>query len=285
LRLIPGDPATVMLGDRAPADVIQRLRRTMGLDKPLWLQYLYYLRNLLRLNLGESLQYHVPVASLLGHRLVVSLSLVVYTALLTSIISLPLGVLAALKKDSALDNVIRSALMVTMVMPAFWIGIIFIIVFSIKLRLLPVSGFGAGFFGHVQHLFLPALTISLGLAPILIRSLRSSLLDVLGTDYVRTARAKGLAERAVITAHVLRNALIPAVTLLGISVGYLMGGTVIAEKVFALPGTGALLVDAIAARDYPVVQSATLVFAVLVIAVNLTTDIAYSFLDPRVRLG
>lgn len=285
LRLIPGDPATVMLGDRAPADAIQRLRRSMGLDKPLWIQYLYYVKDLARLNLGDSLRYHVPVTSLFGHRLLVSLSLVGYTAVLTSAISLPLGVLSALKKDSLLDNVVRSSLMVMMVMPAFWIGIIFLIIFSVKLRLLPVAGFGNGPLGHLQHLLLPALTISLGLSPILIRSLRSSMLEVLSQDYVRTARAKGLAERTVVWAHVLRNALIPAVTLLGISVGYLMGGTVIAEKVFALPGAGALLVDSIAARDYPVVQSATLVFAVLVIFVNLVTDIAYSFLDPRVRLG
>jgi peptide/nickel transport system permease protein len=285
LRLIPGDPAVLMLGDRAPADAVARLRANMGLDKPLWVQYVYYMRDVLRLNLGDSLRYHVPVITLLGPRLLVSLSLVAYTIVLTSLVSLPLGVLAALKKDSSLDHMVRSLLMIAMVMPAFWIGIVFLIIFSVKLRVLPASGFGDTFPAHLQHLLLPALTITLGLSPILIRSLRASLLEALGTDYIRTARAKGLSEQRVVTTHVLRNALMPAVTLLDLSVGYLMGGAVIAEKVFALPGTGALLVEAIAARDYPVVQSTTLVFALLVIVVNLITDIAYSFLDPRVRLG
>lgn len=285
LHLIPGDPAAAMLGDQATDVTIARLRQAMGLDRPLWVQYFYFMRNLAELNLGKSIKYGVPVASLLGPRLLVTFSLVVITAVITSIISLPLGILAALKKDSLLDNVVRSSLMVTMVMPSFWIGIILIIIFSIRLRLFPVSGIGRGPLDDVYHLILPALTISLGLAPILIRSLRSSILEALGTDYIKTARAKGLSERVVISTHVLRNALIPAVTLLGISIGFLMGGAVIIEKVFSLPGAGALLIDSVSARDYPVVQSATLVFSLLVILVNLATDILYSFLDPRVRFS
>lgn len=283
LRLIPGDPVSVMLGPRATQDAVIRLNHRMGLDKPIVVQYGYYLRNLAKLDLGDSLKYKVSVSSLLWRRMQVSLALVVVTTLLTIIISLPLGILAALKKDSLFDNIVRSTLMVTMVMPSFWIGIIFIIIFAIHAHIFPVSGYGHGPVDHVYHLMLPALTISLGLAPILIRSLRSSILDTLRADYTRTARAKGLAERAVITTHVLRNALIPTVTLLGISVGFLMGGTVIVERVFALPGAGALLVDSIGARDYPVVQAATLIFAAIIILVNLTTDIIYSFLDPRVR--
>ena len=174
--------------------------------------------------------------------------------------------------------------MVTLVMPAFWVGILFLTYFSIRLQLFPVAGYGEGWREHLHHLFLPALTIALSIAPLLVRALRTSILEGLGSDYVRTARAKGLREQAVVTSHVLRNALIPAVTLLGLSVGYLMGGTVIVENVFSLPGAGKLLVDAIAARDYPLVQSTTLVFAVLVILVNLGTDVIYTFLDPRVRL-
>jgi len=207
------------------------------------------------------------------------------TVLLTIIISLPLGILAALKKDSILDNIVRSTLMVTMVMPSFWTGIILILLFSIHFRILPVSGYGTNPVQHLVHLILPALTISLGLAPILIRSLRTSILDTFQSDYIKTARAKGLEERSVMTIHVLRNALIPTVTLLGISVGFLMGGTVIIERVFSLPGAGALLIDSVSARDYPVVQAATLIFALLVILVNLATDIIYSFIDPRVRYG
>jgi peptide/nickel transport system permease protein len=155
----------------------------------------------------------------------------------------------------------------------------------VRLGLFPVSGFGASPLDHLHHLFLPGLTIALGLSPILIRTLRSSILEALDADYVKTARAKGLRERVVITTHVLRNALIPSVTLLGLSIGGLMGGTVILEKVFALPGAGALLIDSINARDYPVVQGATMIFAAMVILVNLATDIVYSVLDPRVRFG
>jgi peptide/nickel transport system permease protein len=207
------------------------------------------------------------------------------TLVLTCAISIPLGILAALKKDSLLDNVVRSAFMVMMLMPSFWVGILLIIFFSIQLGLFPVSGFGTTPLDHLWHLFLPALTITLAITPVLVRALRASILEALAADYVKTARAKGLRERSVILAHVLRNALIPAMTLLGLSIGGLMGGTVILEKVFALPGAGALLIDSIGARDYPVVQAATLIFATLVILVNLITDVFYSLLDPRVRFG
>ena len=285
IQLIPGDPATVMLGSRARPEAVAALNRELGLDKPLWEQYVRYLGNVATLDLGDSLKFKVSVASLLRTRMEVSLALIAYATVMTVLISLPLGVAAALKKDSLFDQAVRALLMVTMVMPGFWVGILLLIVLSIKLGLFPVSGYGEGVGGHVKHLFLPALTIALSIAPILVRTLRGSILEAMGSDYVRTARAKGLRERFVVLAHVLRNALIPAVTLLGLSVGYLMGGTVIIENVFSLPGAGKLLVDAIGARDYPVVQSTTLIFAALVILVNLLTDLVYSFLDPRVRLG
>jgi peptide/nickel transport system permease protein len=285
LRAIPGDPALAVLGEKATDEKIAVVRHQMGLDKPIYVQYAYYLRNLAQLNLGDSTKYRVPVRSLLWERMQVSLSVVLFASLLTAILSLPLGMLAALKKDSAIDNVVRSALMVTMVMPTFYIGILLIIALSVKLHVFPVSGYGDTPLQHIQHLFLPSLTLALGASPILIRSLRMSILEALQSDYVKTARAKGLAEQRVVTRHVLQNALIPTVTLFGISVGALMGGTVITEKVFSLPGAGALLVDSVAARDYATVQSATLIVAALVILVNLLTDIVYSFIDPRVRLG
>ncbi len=283
LRLIPGDPASVMLGERATDAAVARINHELGLDQPIYVQYGYFLRDLATLNLGMSIKYQIPVATLLGRRLLVSLSVVGVTLVLTIIIAFPLGVLAALKKDSLIDNVVRSVFVVLMLMPSFWVGILLIIFFSVQLGLFPVSGYGSGLLDSLHHLFLPALTIALAITPVLVRALRSSILDALSADYVRTARAKGLHERAVITAHVLRNALIPAITLLGLSIGSLMGGTVILEKVFALPGAGALLIDSIGARDYPVVQAATMVFATMVILVNLLTDIVYSFLDPRVR--
>jgi len=283
VQFIPGDPATTMLGIHARPEAITALNRQLGLDKPLWQQYGLYLRNVATLDLGQSLKFKIAVASLLKTRLAVSLLLIAYATLLTILISLPLGITAALKKDGLFDQIVRALLMVTMVMPGFWV--LLLILFSIKLGLFPVSGYGEGTVAHLRHLFLPALTIALSLAPILVRSLRGSILEAMGSDYVKTARAKGLREQAVVVGHVLRNALIPAVTLLGLSVGYLMGGTVIVENVFSLPGAGKLLVDSIGARDYPVVQSTTLVFASLVILVNLLTDLVYSFLDPRVRLG
>jgi peptide/nickel transport system permease protein len=285
LRLIPGDPASVMLGERATDAAVARINHELGLDQPIYVQYGFFLRDLATLNLGTSIKYQVPVAALLGQRLLVSLSVVGVTLVLTIAIAFPLGILAALKKDSLIDNVVRSIFVVLMLMPSFWVGILLIIFFSVQLGLFPVSGIGSGLLDNLHHLFLPALTIALAIAPVLVRALRSSILDALSADYVRTARAKGLRERAVITAHVLRNALIPATTLLGLSIGSLMGGTVILEKVFALPGAGALLIDSIGARDYPVVQAATMVFATMVILVNLVTDVIYSFLDPRVRFG
>jgi peptide/nickel transport system permease protein len=285
LRLLPGDPATAMLGERATDEAVTRLNHHLGLDRPIYVQYAFFLRDLITLDLGRSIKYGVPVSSLLFGRLQVSLSVVGVTLLLCCLISIPLGILAALKKDSLIDNVVRSTFMVLMLMPSFWVGILLIIFFGVRLRLFPVSGYGTDLLDHLRHLFLPALTISLGISPILIRTLRSSILDALNADYVKTARAKGLRESAVVTTHVLRNALIPSMTLLGLSIGGLMGGTVILEKVFSLPGAGALLIDSIGARDYPVVQAATMIFAALVILVNLATDVLYSLLDPRVRFG
>jgi peptide/nickel transport system permease protein len=284
LQLIPGDPVQTMLGLQARPESVAALRQELGLDRPLWEQYLRYLGNVITFDLGDSLKFKVSVASLLGERLEVSLALIAYATVLMMVLSLPLGIISALRKDGIFDQITRVVLMVTLVMPAFWVGILFLTYFSVKFQLFPVAGYGEGWREHLHHLFLPALTIALSIVPILVRALRSSILEAMASDYVRTARAKGLREQAVVSTHVLRNALIPALTLLGLSVGYLLGGTVIVENVFSLPGAGKLLVDAIAARDYPLVQSTTLVFAILVIFVNLLTDVIYTFLDPRVRL-
>ena len=285
LRLIPGDPAAAVLGDKATDAQVALMREKMGLNKPIYVQYVYYLRDLAKFDLGKSTKFAVPVNELIWRRLQVSLSVVLLTTILTAIIALPLGIVAALKKDSIVDNVVRSILMVTLVMPTFYTGIILIIIFAVKFNLFPVSGYGTTVPQHLRHLFLPSLALALGIAPILIRSLRNSILEALRTDYVKTARSKGLSEQTVVTRHVLRNALIPTVTLFGISIGALMGGTVITERVFSLPGAGALLIDSIGARDYATVQSATLIFAIMVVFVNLVTDIVYSFIDPRVRFG
>ena len=285
LRAIPGDPAESMLGEKATDQAKAAMREKMGLNEPIYVQYGYFMRDLVTLDLGDSLKYRRPVNDIIWDRLKVSLTVVGMTAVFLILITVPLGVLAALKKDSLIDNAVRAVLTVSMVMPTFYTGILLIILFSIKLNLLPVSGYGDTPAQHLRHVILPSLTLALVTSPILIRILRASILDALSSDYVATARSKGLAEQRVISIHVLRNALIPTVTLFGITIGGLMGGTVITEKVFALPGAGALLIDAVQFRDYPTVQAATLIFAIMVITVNLVTDIVYSFLDPRVQLG
>ena len=285
LQLIPGDPAVSILGIHATEESVAALRHQLGLDQPLWRQYLGYLHDVVTLNLGTSIKFKTSVESLLADRLPVSLWLALYAAVLTALIALPLGILSAIWKDSVFDQLVRVLMMVTMVMPAFWLGILLLLVFSVRLGLFPVSGAGEGPVDTLHHLFLPALTIATGIAPVIVRALRASMLEAMGSDYVRTARAKGLGDRGVVTGHVLRNALIAPLTLFGLSVGYLMGGTVIVENVFGLPGAGKLLIDSIGARDYPVVQSTTLVFAALVIFVNLATAVVYTFLDPRVSLG
>lgn len=284
LRLIPGDPVRIMLGPRATPEGIASLERSLGLDKPLWQQYLYFVRNLVQGDLGRSLLYRQPVRDLVRERLPATLFLVVYSAALAVTITLPLAVLAARRKDRSVDQVIRGGTLLTLAMPSFWVGIIFMLFFSLKLDLFPVSGYGDTFLDRLYHLFLPALTIALSLSAILIRSLRSSIIDVARADFVDTARAKGLHERRIMAKHILRNALISTVTILGVNIGWLIGGTVVIEQIFAIPGLGQLMLSSISGRDYPMVQGITLVFAVLVVSVNILTDLTYAIIDPRVRL-
>lgn len=284
VRAIPGDPAAIRLGIRATPEGIANLRREMGLDQPIWVQYVVFLRSVVTLKLGVSITYSIPVVKLIAARLPVTLFLAGYATLFSVMITLPAAMLAAVRKDRFADQMIRGGFVVLLGMPQFWIGVLFLIVFSLKLGLFPVSGFGETFKDHIVHLFLPALTLSLGQSAMLVRTLRSDIISVLRADYVDFARAKGLRERLVMTRHILRNALIPTVTILGLNVGYLVGGTVVIEKVFSLPGMGNLMLESIFARDYMVVQSVTLCFAMMVILINLATDVTYSFLDPRVTL-
>jgi peptide/nickel transport system permease protein len=284
LRLIPGDPVRIMLGSRATPESIASLQRSLGLDKPLWEQYVYFMRNLARGDLGISLLYRQPVRELVLERLPATLWLVGYSAALAVIITVPLAIVAARKKDHAVDQAIRGGTLLTLAMPSFWVGIIFMMFFSLRLDLFPVSGLGEGFRDRLYHLFLPSLTVALSLSAILIRSLRSSIVAVTLADFVETARAKGLTERRIMFKHILRNALISTVTILGVNIGWLIGGTVVIENLFAIPGLGALMLSSISGRDYPMVQGITLVFAVLVVTVNILTDLTYAIIDPRVRL-
>lgn len=282
IHLIPGDAVSALLGNHYTPESAARLRATLGLDQPLWTQYLFFMGNLLHGSLGTSIYYNQPVLNVVGERLEATVWLVVYASLMAALIALPLAILAALNRDSLVDQLIRGTFMVTLAMPAFWFGIILLIVFSVNLHLFPVTGFGDGFVDHLWHLFLPSLTIALGFGAVLIRSLRNSIISVLRADYVDTARAKGLPWRLILRRHVLRNAILSTVTIFGVNVAFLMGATVVIENVFAVGGIGQLLVSSILQRDYAVVQGITLLLAFFVVAINLLVDIVYAWLDPRV---
>jgi peptide/nickel transport system permease protein len=285
IHLVPGDPARTLLGTRATDEGVAALRAALGLDQPLWTQYLQFLGRLLRGNLGDSLFYKAPVNDLVLERLPSTLWLLVAATVISVLISVPLAVLAASRRGTAIDQAIRGVPLVGLGMPAFWVGIILILLLSLKAGLFPVSGFGTTFLEHLHSIVLPGLTVALALTPILIRSLRTSMIGVLDSDYVVTANAKGLSHGRVIVSHTLRNAAVSSVTVLGVNIAYLVGSTLVVERVFALPGLGTLMLDAIFNRDFAVVQGVTLAFAVMVVVINLLTDVAHAALDPRVQLA
>jgi peptide/nickel transport system permease protein len=284
IHLVPGDPARTVLGNQATPARIALVRHSWGLDKPVYVQYWKFMGRVAHGNLGDSLFYGVSAGHLVLERFPVTLWLIVLSAVFAICISVPLAVIAATKADRAPDHVIRAVPLIGLGFPAFWLGIVLLLLFGLHFgRPFPVGGYGNGFFGHLRSMFLPALTVALGLAPILIRSLRASLLEVLESEYVTTARSKGLSEKRVMRKHALRNAVISMVSVLGVNIGYLIGGTLVIEQVFALPGIGQLMINSIFQRDFPVVQAVTLVFAVMVVLVYLLTDVAHALLDPRVR--
>lgn len=283
VHLIPGDPARTILGIHATPRAIAILHREWGLNRPLADQYWLFMDRLLHGNLGRSLYYGTPVSGLITSRLPATLWLIVYAAVLAVVISVPLAMIAATRKDGVRDHVVRAVPLLGLGMPAFWLALILQTTLAVKYRLFPVTGYGAGILGHLHAMFLPSLTVAIALCPVVIRSLRASMLNVLGAEFVTTARAKGIPGRRLFIRHVLRNAVIPAVTVLGINIGFLIGGTLIVEQVFAVPGIGSLMIGSIFERDFPVVQGVALVFGVMVVLVNLLTDMAYASLDPRVR--
>jgi peptide/nickel transport system permease protein len=284
IHLIPGDPARTLLGVHATPAKVAALHREWGLDQPLWVQYKDFMDRIVHGNLGNSLFYNVPARGVITARIAPTVWLLVYSAVLSVLIAVPLAAVAASRKDGARDQIVRVVPLVGLGFPQFWTGIMLLLLVSLHSGgFFPVGGYGTGFTGHLRSMFLPALTVALGIAPILIRSLRASLLTVLESDYVTTARSKGLPERRVLMGHALRNGIISMVTVLGINIGFLVGGTLVVENVFAIPGLGQLMIQAIFARDFAVVQGVTLVLAILVVLVYLFTDIAHAMLDPRVR--
>lgn len=285
LRVLPGDPATLILGRRGSAEDIARLTAQLGLDQPLWRQYLSFLGDLLQGSFGQSIAYRQPVGPLIAERLWPTLFLVALSTILAVIMTLPLALVSALRRGAATDITIKIVFVALMSMPAFWIGVLLILWLGVIVPVFPVSGYGEGFLDRLHHLFLPAFVIAIGTTALTIRSLRSSLIDVIKADFVDTARAKGLRSRSVLWRHILPNSLISTISVLGVHTSWVIGGTVVIESVFAIPGLGYLLVSSISARDYPLVQGLTITFAVLVVLINLATDIAYAIADPRVKLS
>jgi peptide/nickel transport system permease protein len=284
IHFIPGDPAAIFLGARATPDSVATLRAQLGLDRPLVTQYLDFIGGALHLDFGDSITQRVAVGPLIAERVPVTLYLLLYSVLISIVVAVPLAIWSALRRNRPTDHAIRVFSMFTFAMPQFLLGVLLILIFSLELGVLPSSGYGQGFVGHVRSLTLPAITVGLYLAPILLRTLRVSMIETLGTEYVEAARARGLGEKRIVLKHALRNSALSTVTILGLNIGFLLSGLVIVENVFALPGLGTELVNSISTRDYPMTQALVLVFGILVIAVNLLADLAYAFLDPRVRL-
>jgi len=285
IHLVPGDPIRIMLGGKASAERIAELKHELKLDRSLPSQYVTFVTGAAHGDLGLSIILRRPVSGIVGERIEPSVFLLAYATLIGIVLSLPLAIVSALKRNRPVDHIIRLLTLVSFAMPPFWLALILIRNLSLKLGIFPVSGYGQGFFGHIQSLTLPAVTIGLFLTSMLVRSLRSSLIDVFSEEYVEAARARGLSESRVVLRHSLRNALISTLTVLTVNLGWLIGGAVVIEKVFDIPGLGQLLVDSIFTRDFPVLQGLTLVFGVLVIAINLLSDLAYAAIDPRVRLS
>jgi ABC-type dipeptide/oligopeptide/nickel transport system permease component len=280
IRLIPGDPAQLMAGQAATEDVVREIRRSLGLDRPLVVQYGYFLRNAVRGDLGRSLFNGAPVRDELAQRFPRTVRLAAASMLVALLIGIPAGILSATRHLSWVDSLVMVAALAGVSVPVFWLGLNLILIFAVRLAWLPAFGYETW-----RHLILPSVTLGTASAAIIARMTRSSMLEVLRQDYVRTARAKGVAERVVVSRHALRNALIPVATVVGLQLGTLLSGAVLTENVFAWPGVGRLLVDAVLARDYPVVQGAVLLIATTFVVLNLLVDVLYALLDPRIRYG
>lgn len=282
LRLIPGDPALAILGSSYTHERAVAIDNFLGLNRPIWTQYGLFMGRLARGNLGFSFFYNLPASTVIAHHVAPTLFLVIYSAVLAAAISFPIGFGAGLRRGGVLDQSARVFFTLSFAMPAFWLGIILIIVFSVHLHVFPLNGFGSGFVGHLYNLFLPALTIALGFSTVLVRSLRAATIATLQAEFIDTAQMKGIPWSQVLWRHVFRNAVLAVVAVYGVNLAYLISGTVLVENVFALPGLGTLLVSSVADRDYPVVQGVTLLFAVLIVVINLLTDVVQAALDPRV---
>ncbi len=284
VRLIPGDPARVLLGTRATPTAIAKIRAQYGLDEPLWLQYFYFLENLGRGEMGKSILYKIDVLKLIATRIEPTLALVLVSVLLAVLIAVPMAALAARNQGGVPDHAVRVVSTLGIGFPPFWLALMLIILFSVKLGVFPVSGYGNSLGDKLWHLALPGLTVALSLSTVLTRSLRAAMVQGLKSDVATAARARGMPESIVFWRHVVPNSVVPTINLLAVNIGWLIGGTVVIESVFALPGMGQLLVRAIFSRDYMVVQGVAMVFACATVLVNFLADIVTVAADPRVKL-
>lgn len=277
---IIGDPAHLILGDQATDEAIQQYRVENGLDQPVYIQYARFVGNMLRGDFGTSLRYHLPVGTLIMERLPSTMLLGASALLLATIFGCGLGMVSALRANKPGDDIIRGVALAGQAIPGFYLGMILVLVFSLRLGWFPTGGTGS-----IKHLVLPSVTLASYLVALLFRFTRTSLLDVLNQDYMRTARAKGLSSSVAIRRHALRNALIPIVTVIGLQTSVIFGGAVVTETIFSWPGLGRLIVESLQARDYPVLRAGLLFIATTVILINLLVDLAYSLIDPRVKYG
>lgn len=284
LQVVPGDPAEMTMGTRASAEEIEQMRHEWGLDQPVWRQYLLFLRDCLTGSFGVSLFHKVPVSQLILERLPYTLGLTLYSTLIALAIALPFAIIASLQRGRTTDVLIRQAFVLVLALPPFWLSFVFIIAFALNMGLFPTGGVGDSLLQDMHRLFLPALVVGLSTSALIQQSLRATMIETMGADFVDTARAKGLTAAQVFRSHILRNSLISTISVVGVRVSWIIGGTVVVEKIFSVPGMGGLLIDAILTRDFPVVRGLTVFFALLVVTVNLLTDLAYALADPRVRL-
>ncbi len=284
VRLIPGDPARNILGTRATPVALASIRAQYGLDQPMWLQYFYFIKNLGNGEMGKSILYKIDVLPLISTRIEPTVALVVSSVILSILIAVPMSAIAARNVGRAPDHIVRVVSTFGIGFPPFWLGLMLIILFSVQLGMLPVSGYGSTIGEKIAHLILPALTVALSLSTVLTRSLRAAMIEALKSDVATAARARGMPEGIVFWRHVVPNSLVPTINLLAVNIGWLIGGTVVVESVFALPGMGQLLVRAIFSRDYMVVQGVAMVFACATVLVNFLADIVTVAVDPRVKL-
>jgi peptide/nickel transport system permease protein len=288
VNLIPGDPALIMLGEQATPEALATLRAEMGLDRPVAVRYVLWLGRVASGDLGRSVRDGRPVLTTLLQKLPVTLELAVTAVLVAWAIAIPAGALAAWKRRTGVDYAASTAALLGISIPNFWLGIMMIYLLAVNLRLLPASGYVEPWLEpgrNLKLMIMPSIVLGTALAALVMRQLRSSMIEVLQTEYVRTAHAKGLADRAVITRHALKNAMIPVVTVMGLQLSGLLGGAVITETIFAIPGIGRLAVQSILTRDFPMVQGVVLFVALAVVATNLVVDVLYGLLDPRIRLA